>query len=88
MEFALKAVTDIWTGGVEGNSRKLHLTGIKGSIRWWYETLVRGLGGYACNPTSEYKCPEVKEKDAEKVLNNICPVCRFLDVLVGVENLF
>ena len=45
MEFKLRALTDIWTGGVDHrNGDKLHLSGIKGSIRWWYETLVRGLG--------------------------------------------
>ena len=58
MEFKLKALTDIWTGGV--NSRDgstLHITGIKGSIRWWYEVLIRGLKGYACDPSDEkWRC--------------------------------
>lgn len=24
-------------------------------MRWWYEAIVRGMGGYACDPTSEKK---------------------------------
>jgi CRISPR-associated protein Cmr1 len=90
MEFKLKALTDIWTGGVEGKPDKLQLTGIKGSIRWWYEVLVRGLDGYACNPTDDspqYKRCELKLTDEEKkkikhkkqlievVKPKICPVC-------------
>ncbi|WP_394296503.1 hypothetical protein [Methanobacterium formicicum] len=23
-----------------------------GSLRWWYESIVRGLSGYACDPAS------------------------------------
>lgn len=62
MEFSLKALTNIYTGDVEGNNTKLRLTGIKGSIRWWYEAVVRGLGGYACDPTGADKCELVKDK--------------------------
>lgn len=51
MEIRLKTLTPIWTGGVEGESDRLHETGIIGSLRWWYEAIVRGLGGEACDPT-------------------------------------
>lgn len=84
LEFKLKTLAPIWTGGVEGKDEKLHLPGIKGSIRWWMETLVRGLGYYACNPgskNSKDKC-EFDTKAYEKTnnlyaeLKNICPVCQ------------
>jgi len=79
MEFKLKAITDIWTGGVDGKTDKLHLTGIKGSIRWWYEALIRGLNGYACDPTSEKsenKCTfDIESNDIPEALNSICSVC-------------
>ena len=52
MEIKLKTLTPIWTGGVDGHVDRLHETGLIGSLRWWYEALVRGLGGYACDPTS------------------------------------
>lgn len=88
MEFKLKALTPIWTGGVERNDNSiLHLTGIKGSIRWWYEVLIRGLNGYACDPYNDNKKCALDLKEFEKIkwegkteedaLNLlICPACQ------------
>jgi CRISPR-associated protein Cmr1 len=42
-EWRLKALTDIWTGDINGRNSRLIPTGIVGSLRWWYEVLVRGL---------------------------------------------
>jgi CRISPR-associated protein Cmr1 len=64
--YQLKALTDLWTGSVtleEKNGQikektgpdRLITTGLIGSIRWWFEVLVRGLDGYACDP-SHTKC--------------------------------
>jgi CRISPR type III-B/RAMP module RAMP protein Cmr1 len=47
----LKPLTPIWTGDAERISRTIRETGIIGSLRWWFEALVRGLGGAACDPT-------------------------------------
>lgn len=33
-------------------SERLITTGLLGSIRWWLEVLVRGLGGYPCDPSN------------------------------------
>lgn len=52
MEFQLTALSAIWTGDAEGKEDLLVATGILGSLRWWFEVLVRGLGGGACDPTS------------------------------------
>lgn len=57
----LRTLTPIWTGGVDQTCDRLHETGIIGSLRWWYEALVRGLGGYACDPT-EHACQFDEEK--------------------------
>ena len=57
MEIRLRTLTPIWTGGVNQTPDRLHETGLIGSLRWWYEALVRGLGGYACDPTSDDRCP-------------------------------
>jgi CRISPR-associated protein Cmr1 len=55
----IKTKTPIFTGDVEGESEHLRETGIMGSLRWWYEALVRGLdGGTACDPTTDGKCPD------------------------------
>ena len=43
LEIKLTTVTPIWTGGPEGKSNRLHITGIMGSLRWWYEALIRGV---------------------------------------------
>ncbi|WP_322822294.1 type III-B CRISPR module RAMP protein Cmr1 [Chloroflexus sp.] len=57
LTITLKTLTPLWTGGIDGTCDRLHETGLIGSLRWWYEALVRGLGGYACDPTSEDRCP-------------------------------
>jgi CRISPR-associated protein Cmr1 len=47
----IKPLTPIWTGDAQRESPTLRETGIIGSLRWWYEALIRGLGGSACDPT-------------------------------------
>lgn len=55
----LKALTDIITGDVEGQSESLIYTGLLGSLRWWFEVLVRGMGGNACDPSCS-ECQDLK----------------------------
>ncbi|MDI6716587.1 MAG: type III-B CRISPR module RAMP protein Cmr1 [Actinomycetota bacterium] len=62
IEIKIKTLTPLWTGSVDGKCDRLHETGIIGSMRWWYEAIVRGLGGYACDP-SEHN--EANEKRCE-----------------------
>lgn len=47
----LRALSPLWTGDANGKNDRLITTGLLGSIRWWFEVLVRGLGGGACDPT-------------------------------------
>ncbi len=54
----IRTLTPLWTGGVDGTMDRIHETGIIGSLRWWYEAIVRGLGGSACDPTSKDRCPD------------------------------
>ncbi|MGC8949994.1 type III-B CRISPR module RAMP protein Cmr1 [Chloroflexus sp.] len=62
MELTISTLTPLWTGGIEtGKVDRIHETGILGSLRWWYEAIVRGLGGRACDP-SKGEC----RFDAEK----------------------
>ncbi|HEC35027.1 MAG TPA: type III-B CRISPR module RAMP protein Cmr1 [Anaerolineae bacterium] len=53
VEIMLSTRTPLWTGGVDGKSDRLHATGIIGSLRWWYEAIVRGMGGYVSDPITE-----------------------------------
>lgn len=62
--YQFKALTDLWTGGADGKPDRLITAGLLGSIRWWFEVLVRGLGGSACDPT-DTKCED----------RNHCVVC-------------
>ena len=51
--YELSAKTDLWTGDAKGEPNRLIATGLLGSIRWWFEVLVRGLDGHACDPTGK-----------------------------------
>lgn len=67
MKVKIQTLTPLWTGGVDGSMDRIHETGIIGSMRWWYEAIMRGLGKRACDP-SRHECPD---KDG-----NYCDVCR------------
>lgn len=91
LTITLRTLTPLWTGGVNSICDRLHETGLIGSLRWWYEALVRGLGGYACDPTSENpearctfdsKAYERAKSDGKSDdsaihagLKEVCPVC-------------
>lgn len=72
MELEIKTLTPLWTGGVETSRMdRIHETGIIGGLRWWYEVIMRGLGGDVCNPTSDNpddRCPHNN--------NHYCDVCK------------
>lgn len=72
LSVTLRTLTPIWTGGVDaGKMEQVHETGILGSLRWWYEAIVRGLGGQACDP-SQHSCIY----DPERPNDGLCDVCR------------
>ncbi len=54
----IKTRTPLWTGGLDGIMDRIHERGLIGSLRWWYEAIVRGLGGKACDPTGDDRCPD------------------------------
>ncbi len=72
LEIKLVTVTPLWTGGADGRADRLHSTGIVGSLRWWYEVMVRGLGGDACDP-SKHTCLYDPDKPPDY---GLCDVCR------------
>ncbi|HZT30947.1 MAG TPA: type III-B CRISPR module RAMP protein Cmr1 [Bryobacteraceae bacterium] len=62
-EWVLKARSPIWTGDVDRKGERTVTTGLLGSLRWWFEVLVRGLGGSACDPSdSDGRCPDKSGK--------------------------
>ena len=53
-ELILKTLTPLWTGGIDTTvADRLHETGIIGSLRWWYEAILRGCGVEICDPTTQ-----------------------------------
>ncbi len=85
MDLTIKTLTPLWTGGVDGKIDRIHETGILGSLRWWYEILVRGLGGQACDPISENRCAfDVEEYKKSQATDKrqrlrdagLCDVCQ------------
>jgi len=70
LTFGLKALTDVWTGGVDQHCDSLHETGLLGSLRWWYEVVVRGLGGSACDPTDNSPCRDTDHCGACEVFGS------------------
>lgn len=63
MDITIETLTPLWTGGVEtGRVDRLHETGILGSMRWWMEALVRGMGGVVADPTQNDRSGFDKEK--------------------------
>jgi len=84
MEIIIRTLTPLWTGGVYGMVDRIHETGILGSLRWWMEALVRGMGGKACDPSQD-KCrfdaekyEKIKTADERQRLRDagLCNVCQ------------
>jgi len=79
MNFRIRTLTPLWTGDVERKSEKLREMSIIGSLRWWFEAIIRGLGSYACDSVDEVvrKC-ELKVEEYKKGARPeelICPIC-------------
>lgn len=56
MEVKLDFLTPLWTADATGKAQHVEGTGLMGSLRWWYEVLIRGLGGWACDPSTDGRC--------------------------------
>ncbi len=87
LQLQISTLTPLWTGGViPGQMERVHASGIIGSLRWWYEAIVRGLGGEVCDPTSatchfdEKAYAKAKEqgKTGSEALSaaGLCAVCQ------------
>jgi CRISPR-associated protein Cmr1 len=79
---SLEIKTPIWTGDIDTRSNLLQSTGFLGSIRWWIEAILRGMGKYACDPTGSTRCP--RQGDTQKMY---CPVCLIFGAS-GMRRLF
>jgi CRISPR type III-B/RAMP module RAMP protein Cmr1 len=73
VEVGCRPITPIWTGDANQKGAQIRETGLIGSLRWWYEAMLRGAGFYACDPTSNGSC--LYEESAN--LAGICLACQF-----------
>lgn len=73
MELHLTPLTPLWTGDVDGVSRELRVPGLMGSLRWWFEGIVRASGRDACDPT-EGGCQYDGDRK-KRPFHNLCPAC-------------
>jgi CRISPR-associated protein Cmr1 len=86
--FKIKTLTPLWTGGSDGKMDRIHETGIIGSIRWWYEVIIRGLGYHVCDPTSDNHCKlSGKEVNDNERISKLCPAC-YLFGTTGWKRMF
>ena len=78
----LKIKTPVWTGDIDTKSSLLQSTGIIGSLRWWTEAILRGMGKCSCDPASDERCP--KEINDQK---HYCASCLIFGA-TGMRRLF
>jgi len=71
MEITCQPLTPLWTGNAEGVCNQIRETGLIGSLRWWYEAILRKCGIYACDP-SKGGCLYEKKNG----LGGICLACQ------------
>jgi len=88
MKLDIKALTPLWTGNIDQKSVWLQSTAIVGSIRWWTESILRGINKYVCNPTvhgskSDGRCPEEGGKNRKYY----CSACLIFGA-TGIRRMF
>jgi CRISPR-associated protein Cmr1 len=66
-----KPLTPVWTGDAHQKSGQLRETSLVGSLRWWYEAILRGVGFYACDPSTGSCVYEESDK-----LKGLCLACQ------------
>lgn len=74
LELSFRTLTPLWTGDIGGNSSHIRETSLIGSLRWWYEGIIRGMGGSVCDPLPEGHC-EFKQEKPEPPEQQLCPAC-------------
>ncbi len=80
----LKTLTPIWTGGVNTTMQRIQETGVLGSMRWWFEVFLRGIGAEVCDQKTrkcsfdadKYKNPQRKGERQRLLDAGLCDVCQ------------
>lgn len=56
VQVRISFTTPLWSADATRQAHRVECTGLVGSLRTWYEALVRGVGGWACDPTGTDRC--------------------------------
>ncbi|MBN1921646.1 MAG: type III-B CRISPR module RAMP protein Cmr1 [Anaerolineae bacterium] len=73
MQIHLNFVTPLWTGDASKQAQRVVGTGLLGSLRWWYEAMIRGLDGWACDPTDDHHRCQLNANGFKAALERGCP---------------
>lgn len=82
----LKIKTPIWTGDIDSKSDSLQSTGIMGSVRWWTEAILRGMGKFTCDPVGDDRCPTKVRKNNQEIVQ-YCSTCLVFGA-TGIRKMF
>jgi len=69
----LKTLTPIWLGDIDRNSGVAKPSGLIGSLRFWYEGILRSHGRYVCNPLGKGDHDREEDRCAE---DSPCYACK------------
>lgn len=87
IKLRLRTVTPVWIGDIDSKSDLLQSTGIIGSLRWWTEAILRGMGKFACDPIGDAdRCPKEKRVGSKKI-KLYCPACLIFGA-TGMRRMF
>jgi len=78
--------TPLWTGDINTKSNSIQSTGIIGSLRWWMEAILRGMGKFTCDPAMDDRCPNQVTKNNQKI-SQFCPTCLIFGA-TGMRRIF
>ena len=70
IDLNVKLLTPAWTGDANEKCKRIHETGIIGSLRWWFEVVARGLGGSACS-LDNHECSFDEQKYRSIMKNSL-----------------
>jgi len=86
-QIKLRTLTPLWLGDIDRDSGVPKESGLLGSMRFWYEGLLRSCGARACDPTGEtqQRCEGSKRCDACKLFGATGYARRFRLEIEGLQ---
>jgi len=80
----LRTLTPLWTGDMDRDSGRAKESGLLGSLRFWYEGMVREQGGRACDPVGG-GCKKVETCEVCQLFGSTAVARRFRMEVQGLR---